>query len=539
MGRLELKGLSAPVDVVRSVNAGDEDRGETTETASNRPASGARSRRRSRGLVLTAIVLAVAAIAVPIVILSNGDDGAASSTSPTAVDLGYRPTYEQRPCEKDAIDGQTCGVLHVPERRDQPNGKRDQVAVAEFTPVSPGTRATVTVGAIGPASDPVPRFGATLFQMTRRGEAGEPTLNCPEISAAAVAHIDEPLMAASPTLAYLDAVSRSADRWDQQGVDRSSYGAADVADDIRDLVIAKHLPPVDLVVSSDDTPVALDLMRGEPGILRTVTFENPIPPNSTPGDYISAYAEALDNFSTVCKQDSRCSKYLPDPVGAWTAMYQRLQSAPQRIDGPLPDGSQASVLVDGDRAASVFATAIGIATLTPYVPQILSTGAVGQIAYNARDRSGVQDKPYGQDLTDLCERVAPLDRPGDRYIATIQPQFVVGIWNFARLARACDTWNVTPDSDRSRQPVTSKIPVLIASGALAPSVRQDKVDAIGTGFTNKVSFRFPTLGFGVLHAAPSCFQQYRLAWLKKPTSVPDRSHVEQCEKTSPAIGFYG
>ena len=87
--------------------------------------------------------------------------------------------------------------------------------------------------------------------------------------------------------------------------------------------------------------------------------------------------------------------------------------------------------------------------------------------------------------------------------------------------------------------MTTDIPVLIASGALAPSVRQEKVDAMGAGFTHKVAFRFPTLGFGALHDAPDCFQQLRLAWLKKPSSLPDRSQVQQCEKRSPSIGFYG
>jgi class 3 adenylate cyclase len=550
VGRLDLKGLSAPVDVVRSWCTGDQNERDATESASEGAERGPRSTWRSRSVLVGAAVLAVIAIAVPIIIItSRGDDGGAASASRFATDLGYRPTYEQRRCSKQAVpsngsttttvDGQTCGVLHVPERRDKPGGRQDQVVVDEFAPVAPGRRATVMVGPVQPADDPVPRYEATLFKVTRRGQAGDPTLNCPEMVAASRGHLDEPLNAPTATSAQLAAVSACAARWDQQGVDRSAYGARDVADDVRDLVIARKLPPVDLVVATEDTAVALDLMRDDPGILRTVTFENPIPPTTTSADYISAFAEAVGNFASVCKSDSRCSKYLPDPVGAWTAMYQRLQGSPRLITGPVPDGSTQSVLIDGDRAALVFATAIGSRSLAPFVPQTLSSGELQQMSYNAWLRSGVEDKPYGQDLTDLCGRVSAIDLPSDSYVATLQPQYAVGIWNFPRLDRTCQAWKVTPESDRSRQSVTSDIPVLLTSGALATTVLQEKADDIGDGFTHKVVFRFPTLGFKALHEAPSCFQQFRRDWLTKPTSVPDRSQIEQCEKASPAIGFYG
>jgi class 3 adenylate cyclase len=530
---LELKGLPSPVDVVRVSSPDDDD---TTTAATSRSASGSRQSRRP--LLIAGIALAVVAIAVPIAIVHSGD-GRTSASSGAVADLGYRPTYEQRACAPGAIDGQTCGVLHVPERRDQPDGRRDQVVVDEFSPVSPGKRVTLMVGVVEPTGDQVARFGATLLYMTRRGAAGDPTLNCPEMAAAASAHLDDPILSPPSVSASLGAISTCANRWDQQGVDRSAYGAGDVADDVRDLVIAKHLPPIDLEVSTDDTAVGLDLMRDDPGMLRTVTLENPIPPTATSSDYVRAYAEALDSFATVCKQDPTCSRYLPDPVGAWAAMYRRLEGTPQRITGPLPDGSETSVLIDGDRAASVFATAVSNTTLTPFVPQILSSGAVGQIAYNARDRSGVDNLPYGQQLTDLCERVAPLDQPGDRYAAAAQPQNAVGIWNMALLDRTCEVWKVTPDPDRSRQTVTSNIPVLVVSGALAVTARQDGFDDFETGLSHMFSFRFPTIGFAALHYAPSCFQQMRLAWLRKPTTVPDRSQIQQCEAASPAIGFYG
>jgi class 3 adenylate cyclase len=544
VGRRELKGLAGSVDVVRSFCSGDAREDVTTETASTRPPRGRRSRRRRRGLVVAAIVVAVVAIAVPI-LTSGRDEPAGSSASVAVANLGYRPSYERRTCPKATdpqqkpIAGQTCGVLDVPERRDRPSGRHVQVVVDEFAPVSPGKRATVMVDGIQPAGDPVPRYGASLFTVIRRGEGGEPTLTCPEMVAAARGHIEEPLNSDSAISARLAAVSTCAARWDRNGVDRSAYGARDVAMDVRDLVIARKLPPVDLVVATEDTAVALDLMRDEPEVLRTVTFENPIPPTATPADYISAFGEALGNFASVCKTDPRCSKYLPDPVAAWTAMYHRLQSSPQLKSGYVPDGSKQSILIDGDRAALVFATAIGIRVLTPFVPQTLSSGDLQQASYNAWERSGVEDNPYGQDLTDLCERVGPNNLPSDAYVASLQPQYAVGIWNFPQLAGACEAWKVTPDSDRSRQAVTSNIPVLLTSGALATTLSQEKADAMGAGFTRKVVFRFPTLGFGALHDAPSCFQEFRRAWLQKPTAVPDRSQIQQCEKASPAIGFYG
>jgi class 3 adenylate cyclase len=545
IGRRELKGLSLPVDVVRSSGIGGQVDTAGTETASTRPARGTRSRRRR--LVVAAVAVALVAIAVPAVIASSASDEAVSSAPVLGANLGYRPTYEKRPCptqsadgqKQQPIEGQTCGLLHVPERRDRPKGRQDQVVVHEFEPVSPGAHVTVMIDAIEPADDPVPRSGARLFQLIRRGEAGEPILTCPEMVAASRGHLDEPLNADPAISAHLTAVATCAARWDQQRVDRSAYGARDVANDVRDLVIARTLPPVDLVVASEDTPVALDLMRDEPEILRTVTFENPIPPTTTSADYIGAFAEAVDNFAPVCKKDPRCSKYLPNPVGAWTAMYHRLRSAPQLISGPVPDGSTQSVLIDGDRAALVFATAIGIRALTPFVPQTIASGDLQQMSYNAWLRSGVEDKPYGQDLTDLCERVSPNDLPSDSYVASLQPEYAVGIWNLPRLGRTCRAWKVTPDSDRSRQSVTSNIPVLVVGGALATTLKQEKADDMGVGFTRKVTFRFPTLGFGALHDAPSCFQALRRAWLQKPTSAPGRSQIDECEKSSPAIGFYG
>ena len=65
------------------------------------------------------------------------------------------------------------------------------------------------------------------------------------------------------------------------------------------------------------------------------------------------------------------------------------------------------------RLRLVLASAIGLNNLRPYVAQILASGSTAQIASNARDRSGVANRPSGAELTDACGRVAALDDRAD------------------------------------------------------------------------------------------------------------------------------
>ncbi|HKY13389.1 MAG TPA: adenylate/guanylate cyclase domain-containing protein [Microthrixaceae bacterium] len=536
IGPTALKGLPNPVDVVRL---------ETVDLvaapASGQDATIAPPRRRSRRwLAAAASVVAGAGLIVAVIALIDDSAPAARSGSTVVeMDLDYEPIYKERSCPTETIAGQTCGLLRVPERRDRLDGRWIDVPVDEFAPLDPGDRVAVMIESIEQPKSSVTRDGGRLLRIQPRGTSGADRLNCPEIQQVGLAHITQPLLAPQVVEAHLDAVGRCADRWEASGVDRSAYDLEDVALDVRDLLVARKLEPVDLAVSAMHAASALTIVRDFPQILRTVTFLNPIPPTASTGDYVSAFAEGLDDFNTVCQTDVRCARLTPNLVESWEEFYRQIDAAPELVPAKLSPTSEGVVAVDGDRSATALWLAVGLSPLRPFVPQILANRELLTMSTNAADRSDIHDLAYGQELSDLCHRVAPNDEVVDSDVARRLQPYRTGMLRASVLADSCARWQVPPAPAHFREVVSSHVPAFIVSGDLSTNHLRVWNDEIARNFLATTTLQFPTIGFEPFDEGPQCLADLRRRWLRDPTEPPPGQEISTCEADSPPVNFFG
>ena len=532
VGPLELKGLPGKMMAARLLDD------ETDTEVIARPRSAGPRRRR---LLLAGAAAAVGGVGIVILARRGGDDEVAAGDDQgrtPALTADYEPTYEVIPCGAGLPADVVCGVLHVPEDRARPTGRWVDLVVEDHAarnPVAPGATSIVQIGEFEDLDVSPLRDHRTVIRLGVRGLEGKPFLNCPEIADAGLANIEHPLMSTPSTDRYLDAVSACRRRWATEQVDVSQYDAEDVALDVRDLMIARDLTTIDLSADSIHTPAGYASIEVLGNRVRSLMLQNPVPTDVAQGDFVSAFAAAFARLAAACEAQPPCNALNPDLLGSWREAYDSMQSAPQLVTGPLPGGEQASVLLDGDRAALALFYATGERHLAIFVPDLLTRPNLFEIGYNARESSGITDQPYGARLSDLCHRVAPNARPTDAALEARLPQFRAN--PFRLLKETCEQWNVPAGTSGFFEPSRASVPLLVVHGAMAPGTDIDWVDRVVKGYPRSSLIRFDELGFDPLDVGPACLGELRNQFLDDPEEQLDRDAVEDCVESMPAIPF--
>jgi len=546
VGPLDLKGLAgqmtagrllAPVEFESSV--GDDGPEDQRLTAGGRRNGGRRSRRT---VAAVSVVVALAAAAGWLGSTWEDNEPATVSTDRrperASAPKDYRPVLTKAECDKNLGDGVLCFVLRVPEDRSRPAGQQVEIPVGDYPPLSgaaPKGVPVVETAKVEPTATSPLRTTRRMITFGRRGVVGTPVLNCPEQMAAGQANLLKPILSAEAVQTTLEAVKACRDRWTDAGIDVSAYDTQDVVLDLRDLIVAMDLDQIDLVVDHISTAVAFGAVKDFPGSIRTLTVQNPVPTDVSPGDYTRSFAAAFDRLGAQCAVQERCNEVVPSLSEAWRRTYDGLQLTPQVVTGPLPDGTMTSILLDGDRTALALYIALGVPDLRVFVPDLLSRPSLPEIGYNARDRSDVRDLPYGATLSDNCHRIAPNERPVDGAVMTRLPQFRSGL--FKLLPESCKVWDVPEPEPEFFEPTRSDVPVLIVHGMLAGDTDIAWVDRVAAGFPNASVVSFPTLGFGPLQEAPRCLAQLREGFHDDPTVPLDPSEIDSCVASVPPVGF--
>lgn len=540
-GARELKGIPEPVvsllieDATRGPEEGERagpDGGEASPVPS--ALLQARSRRRATigaaGFVVIAIVAGVAAFS------PTGEGDPAPHRS--ADDAASRPTFEARPCDPDDSDpSHSCGVLRVPMDRNEPSGRRIEIPVDVWDPIGEDTgRVAVELGYAVTAEQSATRMLGRHIRLGVRGRAGTPTLTCPEVTDAGRAHLLEPLYGNANVSAHVGALRQCRNRWTADGIDVARFGNEDMAGDIQDAITALDLPPIDLIAGTDQTPAAYELMRDHPTLLRTATLVNPEAPDMSSGQLVTSFRTAFQAYASLCAADERCNSAVPDPVAKWNELYEQFQTNPSLQVSTLPDGSPLEIVIDGDRGASALEVAVGSTPLIPYLHLVLSGDAAAGAAGNAYEKSDTNpDVPIGADLSDICSRIAPNDKPIDGDLIERYAPFRSG--RFRLVTESCAAWNVPPASVHFRSPVVSAVPTTIVVGALSTATNPTAVDAIARGLDRAVVVRFPTLGFAPMFEGPSCLAAIWRTWLEQPSTRPASTDVDACVASVPPVQF--
>lgn len=276
------------------------------------------------------------------------------------------------PIPADEIAGETidCGVLYVPQDRNEPDGLIIELAIAILRSPNPSPDPIIyfeggpggsAISGIDSWVDFEMRQTRDLILIDQRGTGySYPRLYCQEME-----ELDE-----SDSQAYGDALVACRERFESEGVDIADYHTINNAHDIADLMTALGYPEYNLFGISYGTRLALNVMRDFPEGIRSVIIDSVYPPvvDAYEEEVINGYRSFRQMFDD-CVADSACNSAFPDLENRFYTLIDDLNASPVT----LSDGTELSGAVLLEWMFQWFYDA----TIIPYLPLMVDELADG------------------------------------------------------------------------------------------------------------------------------------------------------------------
>jgi class 3 adenylate cyclase len=546
VGALTLKGIPEPLATVEVV---DGEVATVAELAAAPVTASTGTKRRGR-VVGAGIAVALVAVAAVAIALAVGHDHGSSASSPGTGNPHYKITYAPASCppsEAQSVPGLQCGTLTVPEDRSKPNGNVVTLSVYRAPPRDKGTGDPVLdFGADNLATSPA-RDHAEEIQVAQRGWSGplaaKPALTCPEYSQVAADGLTKPADDPAEQRREAAALRSCHDRWVRAGVDLDQYNYLAVGDDMADLVRALHLDHVNLVSGYVATLSALEVIHDLPGVVRTLTLQEPVAPGESaftnPTKFLS---DAFNNYVSLCRSDDACRNSFPDLSARYRHDFEVYSRAPRVVEGDDGQGHHHAVLIDGARVAMALQNALSRRATYPLIAAVVAaterSGAVDSaIGGTALDVNGDPLQPdfaWGAALSGQCsyERHT-IDDTGSAISRQTLPEFSGADTGY--LQWACRAWAVREIGSSAFDDPSTTVPTMIVVPKLLPLADPGWADIFRRGLPNATVLTFATLDGDILGAGdPPCLAALRRAFLADPAKP---LAVTSCERQSPPIQF--
>jgi pimeloyl-ACP methyl ester carboxylesterase len=469
--------------------------------------------------------------------------------------VAYPISYATKPCPPSLtrdvpVQGLVCGTLTVPEDRSKPHGRSVRLDVLRAPP-----RET-------PTGDPVLDFGADTLttspardhseeiQLAQRGVTGtpssDPALTCPGYAKIAPDALTKPSGDLNELRRDVAAIHACYESWTRAGVDLNQYNYLTEGDDMADLIRALHFTRVHLVSGYVGTISALEVIRQLPGVVRSLTLQEPVAPGQSaytnPAGYLSA---AFNNYVLLCRAAPACNTTFPDLARQYRRDHDHAQTTPRLVQATDSTGRRHAVLLDGDRITQALANALsnqtdyGLIAATIAAPlgdQTAETVAAGS-ALDANDMLLDRNAGWGAILSEECSYEAyTIDQAGSAITRHTFPQFAKR--DDLSLQQFCPAWPVHRLGQIAFDDPTSTVPTLIVTPTLQPGSDPQWADIFQRGFPNATVMTFATLDGHLLGTSdPRCFAAIRVAFLANPNKPI--SGTSNCEKQTTPIQFLG
>jgi class 3 adenylate cyclase/pimeloyl-ACP methyl ester carboxylesterase len=542
VGALTLKGLPAPLATVEVLD--DEVTDLPSPAASRLPAPRDRKRkRRALGVGIVALVVVLVGVAV----LRGGSGGTNAGVQGLTKPVGYTPRFEQVSCPSDVravASDATCGHLLVPQDRAKPRGKQLSLLVTRAPSRVAGHSGEPSIDLCGceNVGNSLTRDHGELIQLSARGFQGsDPMLVCPEMSSERMAALAQRSNDPTEVARASAALAQCHDRLVHEGIDPAQYNYRVAAVDVLDLMVTLGIHRADFTASDLVSAEVFEVLRRAPGVVRSITIDNPAPPGQTElSDPVGDLAGAFDRYVARCNQNTTCASSYPDLAGAWRSAYARNETEPALVAAANPDDSSAPdvpVLLDGPRSADALGAALGDANSYSLIPAAITSPTADAVTADAVARSDYYSfhpaAPWGTLASYLCAYDVHTEDPNALALeATTNPQFTRA-WT-AHWPQWCAAWKVPDVSAALSTDVVSPVPALLFRGDLNAFGNAQWMRRIERGLSHAQTVTFPTLGGGLLANGPPCLSHLRTEFLAHPTM---KLNTAACAKQSPPINF--
>ncbi len=344
-----------------------------------------------------------------------------------------------------------------------PAGRRNSGVIFEVGG-GPGQSAIEAVGAIGedPELRAIHRDHDLVF-VDQRGTGRSGILQCPQLFASR-AHAFAQLF---PTAELRACRARLA-----RGADLDAYGTDRAADDLDAVRALLGYGTISFATGSYGSQFAFVYLRRHPQHVRALLFEAVAPTYiKLPLPFTRGAQHALDEVLASCAADASCARAFPNARAEWNALLGRFARGPLRVSFP-DHGRTTSVLLSRE----VFADRLRQALYDPFFaaafPAIVDAAAHSDIAPLGRlvalQIDGfAQEIAQGENLSVACAEDVAFITPAER--AQAARSGFLGDLRIRAQQRACRIWHVRPAPRSFLDPIRSRVPVLMISGADDPA----------------------------------------------------------------------
>jgi pimeloyl-ACP methyl ester carboxylesterase len=257
--------------------------------------------------------------------------------------------------------------------------------------------------------------------------------------------------------------------------DLNQYGTDTAADDLDDVRSALGYTKIVLDGGSYGTEFFLDYARRHPDRVDSIVLQGVAPPHYLiiPLEDAGGAQRAFENLASACEKDAACRAQFPDFRAHFVAVVHRLAAGPLRMT-VLNAATKSRVSVSLSK--EVFADRIRqsmysefVASYVPYVTEHAyhrDYGPLAELIEFATDNYG-RGLDFGLNLSVTCAEDIPFITPAD--VARTSAGSFEGDARVRAQQHACGIWNVRPAPAAFQDPVRTKAPVLMISGADDPT----------------------------------------------------------------------
>ena len=469
-----------------------------------------------------------------------------------AADGGPVPRFESAACPwklpTGQIEGQTvkCGFAVVAEVHQNPTGPAIRLPVAVFksTSSTPAPDATIYLqGGPGGAVDDfisgfleghLDSYTATrdLIVFDQRGIGfAQPSLDCPEVTAADLADIGTMTSQTQKTNDDIAGSFACRDRLIKQGIDLGAYTSVEGAADVNDIRAVLGYPQLNLLGVSYGTRLALTIMRDFPKAVRSAVLDSSVPlqANLIEDNGVN-FRRSFDMFFAACAADTTCATKYPTLQADYVAAVAQLNAQPITTTATDQKTSKSvPVVVDGIELTSLISELLyGNADVTRYIPRMIEEAKAGQktilnalldalgpivgadvntgayfsvvcseeVPFNSRDRAAAAAQSLSPDLQDI-------------FAGDVREHFDV-----------CAQWPIHPINAVETQPVTSDLPALVLTSANDPATPPSYGAQVEQTLSHGFQIDFPGIGHSILGNGGDCGLSTIFTFIDNPAIKP-------------------
>lgn len=476
----------------------------------------------------------------------------------TPLDDAIAANFQPAACpfeDAEEIDGLECGVLLVPERRDNPDSRTLKLAVAVLRSTGPDPAPDPVVflsgGPGGSSVEFVPgrarsgfwnriREKRDLVFFDQRGTGYSEPEFCPEMEAAFNAVNYRGLTAEQIVAEKVRAATECRKEMLEQGVDLTAYNSAASARDLADLRRALGYASWNLFGLSYGTRLALTTLRDAPDGIRSVILDSAVPPD------VAKWTDAGERFSRSlrlafdqCEASPDCQEAFPTLEEDFYGVIADLDEDPVVVRLPksrrFPDGR---MVIDGSLWMSGMFQGFYDRSFVPVFPLIVRESSQRNEdvlrALAERIARDPEQGSVGLKYAVNCYEKLPFNTPENVREDRRRHPRLAAWFEFDKGAEpeVCAAWHDGRAGPIEFQPVQSTVPALILAGEFDPTTPPGYGRRAARTLPNATFVEVPAMGHAVSPFS-KCTRDLIDAFLEAPGAQLDTS----CIADQPRVSF--